>query len=550
MRGFIFIAFSVLGITLFISIHALPRRSQACAAAPADILFLLDSSRSEGASNFEVQKEFVSKFVSVLNIGPYDAQVSVSSISTIAYSFFTLNTYHNKYSLLNAIARVPYKPGGTNTFYALDMAEQYTFTQQHGDRPNAPNIVYVLTDGYSSNHFATHQAAQHLKGKGVKVFAIGIGRVSLSELIDMATDHEHVFTVDNFSDLPSIQHLVQATYCEVMNGTLCIDKISNCHRYPKNVCLQPNFVSWAQMYCPDHCGFCQIHTPAPPTVQPTTFPTTKATHVPTTKTVPTTRATTPMPTSTMKPTTTTITTTHGPVPQLIPEGACIDKISNCAAYGDSVCTGYRQWAIENCARFCIFCHDRITTSTSRTSTTSITTTTTVPSTTKRVYEVCEDKVDQCSTYGPDICFNYASWAAVQCPKFCVFCEPTTTTTTATTTTTTSPSTTPSSTPLPIVTSTLTPSTTQNLCLDVRSDCKDLGPLICFTNQTYAEENCAAFCNFCTPSVSNSATSNPSTVKVAVDNSAQTTSTKSDGLTSTAPSSTLTTNPAILVIGRR
>jgi hypothetical protein len=80
----------------------------ACGSAPADILFLLDSSRSEGQSNFEAQKEFVSKFVSVLDIGPNDAQVSVSSISTLAYSFFTLNTYYNKYSLLNAIARVSY----------------------------------------------------------------------------------------------------------------------------------------------------------------------------------------------------------------------------------------------------------------------------------------------------------------------------------------------------------------------------------------------------------------------------------------------------------
>lgn len=39
-----------------------------------------------------------------------------------------------------------------------------------------------------------------------------------------------------------------------------------------------------------------------------------------------------------------------------------------------------------------------------------------------VYTVCEDKIDRCSLYGPDICFKYTTWAAVQCPKFCVFCE--------------------------------------------------------------------------------------------------------------------------------
>lgn len=112
------------------------------------------------------------------------------------------------------LLKIPYRPGGTNTFYALDMAEHYSFTTSHGDRSNAPNIVYVMTDGQSSSHSWTHNAAQHLKNSGVKVFVIGVGHVSIDELIDMATDHEHVFTVDSFSKLPSIQHLVEATYCD------------------------------------------------------------------------------------------------------------------------------------------------------------------------------------------------------------------------------------------------------------------------------------------------------------------------------------------------
>lgn len=78
----------------------------ACAAAPADILFLLDSSRSEGSSNFQTQKDFVSKFVNFLNIGPNDVQVTVGTFSTAAYSFFNLNTFHHKTSLLHAISQV------------------------------------------------------------------------------------------------------------------------------------------------------------------------------------------------------------------------------------------------------------------------------------------------------------------------------------------------------------------------------------------------------------------------------------------------------------
>ncbi|XP_062569917.1 mucin-2-like, partial [Saccostrea cucullata] len=389
------------------------KRFSACQAAPADILFLLDSSGSEGSYNFELQKNFVSKFVTFLNIGPYDAQVSVGTFSTIARSFIRLNSYHDQYSLLNAIAGIPYTAGGTNTHFALDMAEHYTFTSENGDRPQAPNIVYILTDGQSNNIYLTHQAAQHLKGTGAKVFAIGIGHVSTSELTDIATDHEHVFTVDSFSDLPSIQHLVQATYCDVINGTLCIDKISSCYKFSKSTCLDPSYVAFMQMNCPDYCGFCQFHTPVPPTKQMTTIQTTKSiSFLPMT--------TTTLPLNTNKPTTSTIKTStlKGPVPQHISEGPCVDKISNCAAYGDTVCTNYRLWAIENCARFCIFCHDKITTPTIQTSIK----TTIAPSTTQRVYDVCEDKIARCSTYGTDICAKYASWAAIQCPKFCRFCN--------------------------------------------------------------------------------------------------------------------------------
>lgn len=34
---------------------------------------------------------------------------------------------------------------------------------------------------------------------------------------------------------------------------------------------------------------------------------------------------------------------------------CIDKMNNCAAYGQGVCTSYGEWAHDNCQQFCGFC---------------------------------------------------------------------------------------------------------------------------------------------------------------------------------------------------
>eukprot|EP00105_Crassostrea_gigas_P044752 XP_019928900.1 PREDICTED: uncharacterized protein LOC105343303 [Crassostrea gigas] len=479
--------------------------SFACAAAPADILFLLDSSRSEGSTNFQTQKDFVSKFVNFLNIGPNDVQVTVGSFSTAAYSFFNLNTYHNKANLLHAISQIPYRPGGTNTFYALDMAEHYSFTPRHGDRSNAPNIVYVMTDGQSSSHSWTHNAAQHLKNSGVKVFVIGVGHVSIDELIDMATDHEHVFTVDSFSNLPSIQHLVEATYCDVLVGRVCIDKVDYCHEYSKTLCFQEDYIAWAQMNCPDYCGFCQIHTPSPTTMKQTTATQRITTPSPTT---PSTTITQPPTTTTQPPPTTAKTTapsTEEPTPSPISEGPCIDKLSNCAAYGESVCSSYRHWAIENCARFCLFCHDKATPLHVQTSTTKSTTTektTALPTTTQRTYDVCEDKVDKCSSYGPDICFKYTSWAAIQCPRFCLFCTPETTT---------------------------TPPAATEISTTVT------------TPQSATRESASS---------TNSMSTNTPVIMVSGTQSVQGTSPKQIELSSTVNSQELTTNPHVIIIGRK
>ena len=37
-------------------------------------------------------------------------------------------------------------------------------------------------------------------------------------------------------------------------------------------------------------------------------------------------------------------------------GSCVDRLSNCAAYGNEACSGaYRAWARDNCPQFCGYC---------------------------------------------------------------------------------------------------------------------------------------------------------------------------------------------------
>jgi len=46
----------------------------ACGLKPADIVFVLDSSDSEGEENFQTQREFVYNFAAQFNIGKDNVQ--------------------------------------------------------------------------------------------------------------------------------------------------------------------------------------------------------------------------------------------------------------------------------------------------------------------------------------------------------------------------------------------------------------------------------------------------------------------------------------------
>ncbi|VDI01862.1 CD109 antigen [Mytilus galloprovincialis] len=84
---------------------------------------------------------------------------------------------------------------------------------------------------------------------------------------------------------------------------------------------------------------------------------------------------------------------------------CMDKISNCAAYGVRVCTNplYKGWTMENCHRTCFKC--------------------------QIITEIpffqdnyCRDRHPNCKVFGKAVCTGaYQSWTQVNCVRYCGFC---------------------------------------------------------------------------------------------------------------------------------
>ena len=180
-------------------------------------MFLLDSSGSVGSTNFQKQKQFVAHFAQSFDIGPKNVQIGVETFATVPHHEFNMNTYHTKADTVKAINNIGYHSGGTRTDLAIKYVEQHSFKPATGDRPGVANILIVMTDGKSNQPPLTVQEANKLHQMPIKVFAIGIGAgVDTKELGHIATDAQHVFQVQNFDALNTLQAELKKTACKGM----------------------------------------------------------------------------------------------------------------------------------------------------------------------------------------------------------------------------------------------------------------------------------------------------------------------------------------------
>ena len=100
--------------------------------AQADIVFLLDSSGSVGATNFQKMLGFVRNVANNFNIGPNAVQIGVDTFQTSHKAEFYLNTYSTKQPMLTAINNIKYIQGLTHTGEAIKFVADDSFSAAHG----------------------------------------------------------------------------------------------------------------------------------------------------------------------------------------------------------------------------------------------------------------------------------------------------------------------------------------------------------------------------------------------------------------------------------
>jgi len=138
------------------------------------------------------------------------------------FNDFLLKTYSLKQNMLSHVSMLPLRQGGTNTGEAIANLNSVVFQAGNGDRPEAPNVAVIITDGRSNNNTYTVQQANIAKSLGIHMIAVGVGLIDTSELHQIASDPTdvNVFNVAHFNGLFSIEGYIRGLFVQNCTGKI------------------------------------------------------------------------------------------------------------------------------------------------------------------------------------------------------------------------------------------------------------------------------------------------------------------------------------------
>lgn len=176
-----------------------------------DVVFLLDGS-DDTRSGFPAMRDFVQRVVEKLSLDDNKDRVSVVQYSRDPTVQFYLNTYTTKAEVLDTVRALRHKGGKPlNTGAALQYLRDNVFTASAGSRrlQGVPQLLILLSGGRSFD--SVDAPASALKQLGVLTFAIGTRGSDRRELQKISHDPTHALSVNEFTDLPSVQEQLQSS---------------------------------------------------------------------------------------------------------------------------------------------------------------------------------------------------------------------------------------------------------------------------------------------------------------------------------------------------
>ncbi|XP_042328923.1 LOW QUALITY PROTEIN: collagen alpha-6(VI) chain-like [Sceloporus undulatus] len=189
----------------------------AACAIHAEIVFLIDGSKSVDELVFENMKVFLTKLVDLIGFNN-NILFGMAQFSNIYKNEFSLS--HNRTELKNNITNVSMQKG-LQTLIGKALKEVKAFFNPSRRRVarNVQQKLLVITDGQSHDSFT--QPAEELRKEGVEIHAVGVGNISHVKLQQITNSPDRIYTTANSSELPNIAKRITEEMCKVDDKSTC-----------------------------------------------------------------------------------------------------------------------------------------------------------------------------------------------------------------------------------------------------------------------------------------------------------------------------------------
>uniref|UniRef100_A0A8D2L200 Matrilin 3 n=1 Tax=Varanus komodoensis TaxID=61221 RepID=A0A8D2L200_VARKO len=187
-----------------------------CRSQPLDLVFIIDSSRSVRAQEFEKVKTFLAKMIDSLDIGERATRVAVVNYASTVKVEFNLQTYFDHTSMKQAISHISPLSVGTMTGLAIQTAMDDVFTKEAGARVSSlgiPKVAIIVTDGRPQDQ--VQEVASRARASGIEIYAVGVGRADMQSLRLMASEpvDDHVYYVETYGVIEKLASKFRKTLC-------------------------------------------------------------------------------------------------------------------------------------------------------------------------------------------------------------------------------------------------------------------------------------------------------------------------------------------------
>uniref|UniRef100_A0A8D2LWT9 VWFA domain-containing protein n=1 Tax=Varanus komodoensis TaxID=61221 RepID=A0A8D2LWT9_VARKO len=186
----------------------------------AEVVFLIDGSKSVPREDFERMKNFLKELIKKIEYKS-ELQFGMAQFSESYKEEFSLGDYLSKENLMEKINNVSML-FGKKTYIGVALTgvqELYKSRRRRSATSAMEQKLLLITDGKSDDGVA--KPAEVLRKQGVGIYAIGVGEVNEMQLQQITGFPDRKYTIDMFSDLPNVTTQLIRDWCKKRPGARC-----------------------------------------------------------------------------------------------------------------------------------------------------------------------------------------------------------------------------------------------------------------------------------------------------------------------------------------